>query len=319
MFQRSCLTFNADDVVDLRLSLDDPIVRFVRAGIAPERSLLPVLELPRTEPVGQGRERRISKERVASLVDRDERPVRVPYVIGARTMTTTFSSLTTSVWPSGADPRIASTAPSASTSALIAVASSSVTETVLCPSRSICILVRLRLPQPRRSTARGLLRATLSADARRAPARTWTHSRRSAPRADGAQLLGLILIAPALRGLVGPAEVDDAPVRPAGREKMPLKPRPCRDSSCVPSESTPKTIAPASHQRATMAGPEPVITAHAGTYPPHSRRPRSSCATGGRWSSAVTSSRSGSRAPRSISSDEHAAPFGPEGTAEEEC
>ena len=41
MFPRGCLSFDADDVVDLRLRLDDPIIRFVRARIAPERSLLP--------------------------------------------------------------------------------------------------------------------------------------------------------------------------------------------------------------------------------------------------------------------------------------
>ena len=61
-------------------------------------------------------------------------------------------------------------------------------------------------------------------------------------------------------------------IGPAGQETMPLKPRPCRKRGCVPSHSTPKTIAPASHQSATVAGPEPVITAHVGTYPPQSTR-----------------------------------------------
>ena len=31
MFQRSCLTFDADDVVNLRLTLDDPIIRWYHA------------------------------------------------------------------------------------------------------------------------------------------------------------------------------------------------------------------------------------------------------------------------------------------------
>ena len=86
------------------------------------------------------------------------RPVSVPYVIESAHDDDDVFVIDPSIWSSEADPRIASTAPSASTSALIAVASSSVTATVLCPAVDPLLCAPARFAPSAEPPARLLLR-----------------------------------------------------------------------------------------------------------------------------------------------------------------